>query len=234
MNLFAPAAKEIVLRGYQEDAVEKLRSGIRQGCRRQILVAPTAFGKTECAAHIIQQSQGKGATAWFIVDRVSLIDQTSERFAQYGIDHGVIQADHWLTDTRKPVQIASAQTLARRTVDWTPNLIVVDEAHCQYKSTIDLINRAANAKVIGLTATPFTAGMAENWDGLINGATVNKLLADKYLTPLKIKACVAPDMAGALEKALNFITNTESEMGETLPCGDAARAALAKARGETK
>ena len=44
----------------------------------------------------------------------------------------------------------------------------------------------------------------------------------------------APDMAEALEKALNFITNTESEMGETLPCGDAARAALAKARGETK
>ena len=43
----------------------------------------------------------------------------------------------------------------------------------------------------------------------------------------------APDMAEALEKALNFITNTESEMGETLPCGDAARAALAKARGET-
>lgn len=44
----------------------------------------------------------------------------------------------------------------------------------------------------------------------------------------------APDMAEALEKALNFITNTESEMGETLPCGDAARTALAKARGETK
>ena len=44
----------------------------------------------------------------------------------------------------------------------------------------------------------------------------------------------APDLAEALEKALNFITNTESEMGETLPCGDAARAALAKARGETK
>lgn len=209
-TLFSPPVREIELRPYQEDAVEKLRSGIRQGCRRQILVAPTAFGKTECAAHIIQQSQGKGATAWFIVDRVSLIDQTSERFAQYGIDHGVIQADHWLTDTRKPVQIASAQTLARRTVDWTPNLIVVDEAHCQYKSTIDLINRAANAKVIGLTATPFTAGMAENWDGLINGATVNKLLADKYLTPLKIKACVAPDMAGAKKKFTGEYEDEES------------------------
>lgn len=199
-TLFSPPVREITLRPYQVEAVEKLRGGIRQGCRRQILVAPTAFGKTECAAHIIQQSQEKGATAWFIVDRVSLIDQTSERFASYGIDHGIIQANHWLTDTRKPVQVASAQTLARRKIDWTPDLIVVDEAHCQYKSTIDLIERASKAKVIGLTATPFTAGMAENWDGLVNGATVNKLLAEKFLTPLKIKACVAPDMTGAKKK----------------------------------
>lgn len=208
--LFSPPVREIALRPYQEDAVEKLRNGIRQGCRRQILVAPTAFGKTECAAHIIQQSQQKGATAWFIVDRVSLIDQTSERFAQYGIDHGVIQADHWLTNTKKPVQIASAQTLARRKIDWTPDLIVVDEAHCQYKSTTDLINRAAKAKVIGLTATPFTAGMAENWDGLVNGATVNKLLGEKFLAPLKIKACVAPDMAGAKKKFTGEYEDEES------------------------
>lgn len=200
MNLFVPDTRDIILRPYQLDAVEKLRAGIRAGLRRQILVAPTAFGKTECAAHIIQQSQEKGATAWFIVDRVSLIDQTSDRFGSYGIDHGIIQADHPLTDPRKPVQVASAQTLARRRIDRLPDLIVVDEAHAQYKSTLDLIARAERAKVIGLTATPFTAGMAEHWDGLVNGATVNQLLAMKFLTPLKIKACVAPDMQDAPKK----------------------------------
>lgn len=42
----------------------------------------------------------------------------------------------------------------------------------------------------------------------------------------------APDLYAALERALNFIANTESEMGEALPCGDAARTALAKARGQ--
>lgn len=200
MTLLPQTAREIVLRDYQVDAVEKLRDGIRKGARRQILVAPTAFGKTECAAHIIQQSQEKGATAWFIVDRVSLIDQTSERFGSYGIDHGIIQADHLLTAPEKSVQVASAQTLARRSLRKLPDLIVVDEAHCQYKSTINLIERAGSAKVIGLTATPFTAGMAEHWDGLVNGATVNQLLAQKFLTPLRIKACVAPDMKGVKKK----------------------------------
>jgi DNA repair protein RadD len=200
MNLFSPQPQAINLRPYQIEAEEALRDGIRQGKRRQILVAPTAFGKTETSAHIIQQSQEKGATALFIVDRVSLIDQTSERFAQYGIDHGIIQADHWLTDTSKPVQIASAQTLARRKPNWLPDLIVWDECHATYKSIIDLIERAQKSKVIGLTATPFTAGMAQHWDGVVNGATVNKLLDMKFLTPLKIKACVTPDMTGAKKK----------------------------------
>ncbi|WP_417585095.1 DEAD/DEAH box helicase [Pelagibacterium sp.] len=193
-------SREISLRPYQIDAVEKLRDGIRAGRRRQVLVAPTAFGKTECAAEIIQKSQEKGTRAWFIVDRVSLIDQTSERFASYGIDHGIIQADHWLTDYSKLVQIASAQTIARRKLHELPDLIVVDEAHCQYKAVTDLVNRAANAKAIGLTATPFAAGMVEEWDGLVNGATVNQLLAQGYLSPLKIKACVSPDMQGAKKK----------------------------------
>lgn len=197
MNLFSPAqTREIELRPYQADAVERLRAGIRQGCRRQILVAPTGAGKTEMAMNIIQESQRKGATAWFIVDRINLIDQTSDRFSTYGIDHGIIQGDHWLTDLRRPVQVASAQTLARRKIDWLPDLIVVDECHARYKSTRDLIERAAKAKVIGLTATPFTAGMADDWDGLVNSTTVNKLLTEKFLTPLKIKVCVAPDFTG--------------------------------------
>lgn len=187
----------IQLYDYQLEAVEKVREAMRTGQRRVILVAPTAFGKTECAAWIIQQSMDKGARAWFIVDRVTLIDQTSERFAGYGIDHGIIQADHPLTDPSKQIQIASAQTLARRTINELPDLIVIDEAHCQYKAVVDLVERVTKAKTIGLTATPFTAGMADNWDGMVNGATVNHLLARKRLTPLKIKACVTPDMQGA-------------------------------------
>ena len=41
----------------------------------------------------------------------------------------------------------------------------------------------------------------------------------------------APDMLAALEQCLNFIENTESELGIDLSSGFAARAAIAKARG---
>lgn len=209
-TLFSPPAREITLRPYQVEAVEKLRWGIRQGCRRQILVAPTGAGKTVMAMHLVQESQRKGARAWFIVDRNALVDQTSVAFSDYGIDHGIIQADHWLTDYQKPVQIISAHTLARRKIDALPDLIIVDEAHTQYRKTVEAIERASKAKVIGLTATPFTAGMADNWDGIVNSATTNQLLEMKMLTPLKIKACVSPDMTGVKKKFTGEYDDEES------------------------
>jgi superfamily II DNA or RNA helicase len=188
------------LRPHQSKAMDDLRGGIREGRRRQVLVAPTAFGKTETAIALILAAREKGSRVWFIVDRVTLVDQTVERFAQYGIDLGVIQGDHVATDFRKPVQVVSAQTLGRRGIDLLPDLIIWDECHSQYKAVLDEIARISSAKVIGLTATPFTAGMAAHWDGIVNGSTTNKLLAEGWLTPLRIKACVTPDMQGAKRK----------------------------------
>lgn len=170
------------------------------GARRIILASPTGSGKTEIGMSLIMKNQLKGSTAWFIVDRVTLVDQTSERFFSYGIDHGIIQGDNRLTDYAKSVQIVSAQTLARRSIRKRPGLILVDEAHCEYRSVLDLIEDTPDARVIGLTATPFTAGMADHWDGVVNVTTVNRLLAQGYLAPLKIKACVSPDMKGAKKK----------------------------------
>ncbi|RSC31229.1 ATP-dependent helicase [Agrobacterium sp. FDAARGOS_525] len=193
-------AKEIVLRGYQVDAVNQLRRSAATGARRLILAAPTGSGKTEIGAHMIQLNQKKLSTAWFIVDRVTLVDQTSQRFFSYGIDHGIIQGGNRLTDYSKPVQIVSAQTLARRSIRKLPDLIIVDEAHCEYQSVLDLIEEAGSARVVGLTATPFTSGMADHWDGIVNVTTVNKLIGEGYLVPLKIKACVSPDMKGAKKK----------------------------------
>ena len=215
-DLLSGPSREIVLRPHQEASVEALRQGIRNGARRQILVAPTAYGKTECAAHIIQQSQKKGATAWFIVDRIQLVDQTSARFAQYGIDHGIVQADNIYTDTTKPVQVISAQTLEKRDLGWFPDLFVVDECHEQRKGVIELIEKATQAKAIGLSATPFATGMAEHWDGLVNGATVNFLLAQGWLAPLRIKACVAPDMTGAKIRKGEYAEEESAERGITI------------------
>lgn len=214
MMMFAKP-KVINLWPFQGVSIEALRQGIRDGARRQVLASPTGSGKTEMAMKLITEARAKGRSAWFIVDRVALIDQTSDRFASYGIDHGIIQADNPLTDYSKPIQIASAQTLAKRTIrdEDLPDLIIWDECHAVYKSVLDLIRRAEFAKVVGLSATPFTDGMADHWDGLVNSTTVNKLLADGFLAPLKIKACVAPDMKGAKKNNGEYAEDDAGERG---------------------
>lgn len=199
-QLFEATSKEIILRPYQDGAITSMRASMAAGARKVIVASPTGSGKTEIAMSLIAKSRLKGSTAWFVVDRVTLVDQTSERFFGYGIDHGIIQGDHYLTDYSKPVQVVSAQTLARRKLANLPDLIIVDEAHCEYQSVLDLIEEAYSSRVIGLTATPFTAGMADHWEDIVNVTTVNKLIEEGHLAPLKIKACVAPDMKGAKKK----------------------------------
>lgn len=192
----------LTLRDYQVASVEQLRDGIRAGRRRQILAVPTGGGKTETAIHLILEALRKSSRVWFIVDRITLVDQTVERFGRYGIEPGVLQGDHVMADASAPTQVVSAQTLARRQIsdDLLPDVIVVDEAHVRHQAVRDLIDRAARAKVVGLTATPFSPGMADEWDGLVSPVTVNQLVASGNLVPLRVKACVAPDMAGAKVK----------------------------------
>ena len=82
---------DIELRDYQEESEERLRQGLREGHLRQILCAPTGSGKTLSAAHLIKEALGKGSRSAFIADRVALVTQTSQRFYELGIPHGVAQ-----------------------------------------------------------------------------------------------------------------------------------------------
>jgi superfamily II DNA or RNA helicase len=72
----------------------------------------------------------------------------------------------------------------------------VDEAHCLRKATAERIAKT-KAVVLGLTATPFTKGLGNVYDSLVNVTTTNKLIEDGYLCPLKMYAAKAVDMTGA-------------------------------------
>jgi superfamily II DNA or RNA helicase len=185
--------KQIELRDYQEAAIEALREQIRTGKRRIILCAATGSGKTVLASKLLAEAARKGSYSLFIVDRVALVDQTSAVLDSYGIPHGVVQGDHPRWEPREHVQVCSAQTLARRILPRDPSLIVVDEAHCRMKATIDLMDRHPEAICIGLTATPFTKGMARDWHGIVNVRSTRLLIEDGHLVEPTIYVAKAPD-----------------------------------------
>ena len=147
------------LREYQREAIHGLRQGFRAGHKSQVLVAPTGSGKTLVASYLMKKAAEKKTRVAFLVDRVSLVDQTSAVLDQYGIDHGVIQADHWRAKPWELVQVCSAQTLEKRGFIPDLQMLVVDEAHCMRKATADLIKGRPDLLVFALTATPLAKGI---------------------------------------------------------------------------
>lgn len=185
---------KIKLRPYQVDAIEQARAAIRGGARNVLICAPTGAGKTVLASHLIDESQAKGRRSAFVVDRVSLISQTSETFDRYGIDHGVVQASHWRFKPSKPVQLCSVQTVARR--QWPEaDLIVVDEAHTVTETVRKRIE-PRDTITVGLTATPFTKGLGKLYDAIVNVTTTNRLIEQGFLSKYRIFSCAEPDMSG--------------------------------------
>lgn len=186
---------DVVLRDYQMESVVRARAGVQAGRRKQILMAPAGAGKTEIACYMMQEAARKFSRAMFIVDRVVLVDQTSERLDRYEIPHGIIQAGHWRFRPYERIQVCSAQTLERRGIPDDVQVVFVDEAHCMRKKVTDYLNET-DAVVIGLTATPFTKGIGTVYEGLVNVTTTNDLISRGYLSPLKIYAAKAIDTAG--------------------------------------
>ena len=182
------------LRDYQIETVERIRALIRDGHKNILCVSPTGSGKTVIATHMVAEVDRKGHHAAFVVDRLSLIEQTSRTFDDEGIEHGVIQGEHRKAAPHRRVQVASQQTLARR--KWPKaDVIFVDEAHTVTETVKERLTPRDTVS-IGLTATPFTKGLGQLYDAVVNVTTTNKLIADGHLSKFRIFAPSEPDMAG--------------------------------------
>lgn len=192
----------VELRPYQLDAVQRARAAIKGGAKNVLICAPTGAGKTVIASHLVHETQAKGNRCNFVVDRLSLINQTSETFDRYDIDHGVIQSSHPRFRPSKLVQLCSIQTVARRR--WPESALdIIDEAHSVNETTKARITPRERI-TIGLTATPFTKGLGKLYDAVVNVTTTNQLIADGFLSPYRIFSCAEPNMDGVKVVAGEF------------------------------
>lgn len=186
------------LRPLQQKAIDGLRNSLRTGHKRPIIQAPTGFGKTVIGAHIVSGALAKNKRVAFVVPLLSLIDQTFERLRENGVepsDMGVIQGNHPWHRPHAPVQICSVQTLNKRGVPEV-DFVVVDEVHLRFKAVDDWI-AAEPAKIfVGLSATPWSRGLAESWDDLLIPTTTAELIREGFLTPIKAFAPSHPDLTG--------------------------------------
>lgn len=186
------------LRPLQERAVDLLRASLRSGHKRPVIQAPTGFGKTVLAAHIVAGAREKRNRIAMTVPRVSLVDQTFERFVQNGInpgDMGVMQADHPWSRPNAPIQICSVPTIASRGFPEV-SFTIVDEAHLRFKTIDRWMAEEPNKIFVALSATPWAKGMGDHWDDLIIPTSIAELIERGDLSKFRVFAGPRPDLSG--------------------------------------
>jgi superfamily II DNA or RNA helicase len=186
------------LRPLQVRAMDMLRGSLGSGRKRPILQAPVGFGKTVIGAHIVAGALEKRKRVAFCVPMLNLVDQTFERFVENGIsagDMGVMQGDHPWRRPNAPVQICSIQTLGRRGFPEV-DLAVVDEVHLRFKAIDSWMAELPAKMFVGLSATPWSRGLADHWDDLLIPTTIAELIEQGWLSKFRVFAPSHPDLEG--------------------------------------
>lgn len=200
------------LRPYQQKTISALREGFKAGHRAQMLYMPTGSGKTESAISLLLATKQAGNNCAMVLDRRILCEQTSQRLDKYGIEHGVLMAGHANYRPSEPIQICSAQTLEARGSFPDLKLLIVDEAHTVRSETTSFIKNT-QARVIGLSASPFTKGLGSIYSNVVSEVTTKDLVENLSLVPLRVFLLKEIDMSGAKQSDGEWTTKDVTERG---------------------
>lgn len=195
------------LRPHQKEARSKLyhlMKSVSGMAIRAVIAAPCGFGKSILAAEIIKDARSKGKRVALLVPAISLVDQTVAEFRAQGLTGiAVMQCSHPLTDRTKPIQICSIDTLIRRE-DRDFDVVIWDECHIRRDAVYEWMAEADGVHFIGLSATPWSAGMGDHWRDLIHTRTSREMIDAGYLCEYAVYAPSHPDMTGVKTRAGDY------------------------------
>jgi DNA repair protein RadD len=254
-TLFAPAnpTEKLVLRPYQEDAVQAIYRHLREYEDNPVAELPTAAGKTPILSTIcrdvVEQWQGRVIVLAHVKELLAQAHSKLQAVAPH-LPIGIYSAGLGRRDVHSDIVLAGIQSVYRKAATFgRRDLVIVDEAHLipadgdgMYRTFINGIQKVTpHARVIGLTATPYRmdSGPLCKPGGILNAIcyriSVKELIGQGFLTPLISRAggnTARADLANIPKtKTGEFI---EDEMAKRFDQGDLVSAAvndlLAKAK----
>lgn len=186
-----------MLRPYQQDLLADMSVKFRAGHRAVLGQLPTGGGKTHIAIEATRRAAERGKRVLFQAHTRVLVEQTSARFREAGLDHGVIMAGR--SQNGLPIQVGSIQSLARRLGKIEPfDLIITDECHRATSGSYARVLQAwPNAYHIGFSATPHRLdgkGLGKVFEALVCGPSVGELIDQGHLAPFRVFAPSQPDL----------------------------------------
>ncbi|MGL5705923.1 MAG: DEAD/DEAH box helicase [Tannerellaceae bacterium] len=187
------AAADTTLRPYQVDNKARIYDFWHTG-RSVMLQMPTGTGKTRLFVSIVKdlhnwsRQNNTNVKVLLLAHRKELIQQIAQNVnIKYNLSHGIIAAQS--PEQREyDIQIGSVPTLTRRLEGWSDkdfDVIIIDEAHhVKADSYNRILQEYPNAKILGVTATPYRlngAGFRQEFEQLIVSDPVSEFIKKGYL-----------------------------------------------------
>jgi superfamily II DNA or RNA helicase len=192
------------LRPYQQDAFDSIQAGWAEA-RRQLAVMATGGGKTILFSHLAAAEPGR---TLILAHRAELIQQAVEKLhAATGIFASVeMGASRALPG--HGVVVASVQSMKARLAKYDPkafDLVIADEAHhCLASEWRTVLDHFAEARVLGVTATPSRSDnrkLGSFFERLACEVTLLDLIRSGYLSPIRaLKLPVEVDVSALRRK----------------------------------
>jgi superfamily II DNA or RNA helicase len=184
------------LRPYQDEARSAIhREWAKPDVRRTLLVLPTGCGKTIVFCKLAEDLVRGGGRVLILAHREELLQQAADKMAKAtGLGCSVEKAElscliEWFRITVGSVQTMMRPTRLAQFGHAHFSHIIVDEAHHALADSYQrVLGHFAEAKVLGVTATPDRGDMrnlGQYFDSLAYEYTLPKAIRDGYLTPIK-------------------------------------------------
>ena len=206
-----------MLRPYQQDAIDAIRSNFIGGIGRQLLQAACGTGKTVIFANLHDSLKNvvSGKTL-ILTHRSELAYQTIEKLRFYNPSLRVDKemAEHHADPTNADVIVASVATLGRKGTkriegyDWSKfGTVIVDEAHhsvaTSYMNILEAsgaLKEDSNKLLLGVTATPQRGdgqALAKIYQKVVYSYPLRKAIEDGWLVEIRgYKASTSTSLDG--------------------------------------
>ncbi len=185
----------MILRPYQNEAVQAIQGEWSQGNKKTILVLPTGTGKTVVFSKVVEKETKDGEKALIIAHRGELLEQAADKLKNVsGLDSALEKAESTAIGSTEAVTIASVQTLSqeKRLMAYSRDYfktIVVDEVHHAMSDTYQrVLNYFDGANILGVTATPDRSdqkNLGKFFDSKAYEYSMHQAIKEGYLSPIK-------------------------------------------------
>jgi type I restriction enzyme R subunit len=226
---------KVIPRYPQVEAVAAIIARCRDPKKRQGLVwhhqgSGKTFAMAYAAAKLRHQTDMDAPTIVVVLDRIELIQQTTQEFTSVGIQSLKVAESkddlrRLLRDDARGVIITTIYRFAEAGLlnERTNIVVMVDEAHRTQEGRLGLDMREAlpNAKFIGLTGTPISTEDRNTWamfgddddlDGALNHYSVERSIHDGATLPVHVETRLVNFHFGkeALQEAFDELAKSEN------------------------